>query len=408
MQNTNYAKGKVWATSLLVVMIFLFIIALIFRDHHPVFQLLQAFTEAATVGALADWFAVVALFRYPMGIKFPHTNIIEKKRQQIAQGLGQFVVNSFLTKAIIEDELAKFNIIDRLYHWSRENPQWEAWVKWMSLKLPQLIKDIEEELANNILHEQIKNLLGETQIQSLFRYTLKQVEAHSLHHYLVQKGLKWAKDNQEILFQHIYGKMVEEGNLFEQAFMGLSKKRMEERFYHFLEKLTSSYDEMLGAWVEAQFQELKTHQLDQPEFQQKIQLYLLQFLEQPPVNTYIEKAWTTLAPTLIAYLEREQAQIQKFILSYSSRQLQLWYENQVQRDKINHYFQNTITQWIFEKREKIGQIIETTAQGWTDIGARMEAEVGNDLQYIRINGTLIGGTIGLLLYGIEQLFALWL
>ena len=117
LKDANLARAKRAATGLLVIAGVLYVVATVFTPRYPTLAYLAATCEAAMVGALADWFAVVALFRHPLGVPLPHTAILPKNKARIAQGLGEFIQEQFLSRPALVAKIREFDPATQLANW---------------------------------------------------------------------------------------------------------------------------------------------------------------------------------------------------------------------------------------------------------------------------------------------------
>ncbi len=395
--------SKNLALVLLLLMICLFIGSLFAQRYSPAWAWVKAFAEAGTVGALADWFAVVALFRYPMGIPFPHTNIIENKRLTIAEGLSTFVVENFLTEEIIRQETAQLNLIDRLYHWAQSEKEVHKISQLISKNLPRIVGQIDHELADIFLYKNIEKAVLHWDVRQFITDLLAFQKKQNRHHLLAQQVIKLVSENRQMIFNQLYEELGKTTSFLEIIVLEASKNRARDKFYKFLDDIDKDYHSMLGDWTDRQTDTLLKKLGNDPQWQSQIDTYRKELINSEQFHQMSRKLWSENKDKLIAILVQKEGQIADYLDTIIKNTITETYQDQELKENLNQKVQESISDWVIGQRTKISGIIETTVREWKDLSPRLEQEVGADLQYIRINGTLIGGLIGLLLFAIEQL-----
>ncbi len=377
----------------------------------------QAFCEAAVVGALADWFAVVALFRHPLGLPFPHTAIIPSNKARIGDQLALFVREHFFEPKSLLEKLAVFDPAARLAQWLAEPVQVQTWtsaVRGWSLQALDWLDDTRLQLAlRDLLHDALVRWnTAETTAQVLHALT-----RDGRHHAVLDAGLlKMAQclDQDEVkaqvsaklaeyaraewpkmlgvisVFKSVDALSDELANKLAQAMMldvvaVLQQPEHPLRLRYEAEVL--SYIAKLGedAKIQAAFDEVKMRLLQRPELQ-----------------TYVKALTAELKAWLRADLSREDSQI-ALHLNQAMQALGTRLSDDADlRTAINEHVLAAADKLVVDVRDGVTEHIAKTVKAWDDrqLVETLELSVGRDLQYIRFNGTVVGGVIGLGLHAL--------
>ena len=401
------ARMKRRATGLLVVAVVVFVAARLLEARWPWLGALRAMAEASMVGGLADWFAVTALFRHPLGIPIPHTAIVPARKDRVGRTLGAFVQRNFLTRHVIEAKLRSLNVAESVARWlaDPENARTIAQKSAASLAAAaQVLKDddvqglIDRSLANRVRATRVAPLLGKVLsvmtagnrhqdlLDEAIRLTARAVsENRALIRDKIEEESPWWVPG--IVDDTIYRKVVAaiEGTLTEvrdDADHPL-RQRFDRALHEFIGKLHDSPD------VIARAEALKEELLDAAAVRRfsaslwsDAKAALLRYAEDPEGRApgTIERALTTLGETVLA----DPALI----------------------EKLNAAITDVAVSLVGRYQDEVGALIAQTVGAWDpDVTAqRIELAIGRDLQFIRINGTLVGGLAGLGIWALSKLF----
>lgn len=400
-------KMKRFALSLLGIAVLLFIIAIYFK-----IPMLQAFSEAAMVGGIADWFAVVALFRHPLGIPIWHTAIIPTKKNEIGENLGNFVSEEFLNREKLEIKLDEFNFATKASDWlsQKENAAKIANVVAVNI-IPGILRTIKDEDVKRFIQVQFKEKMEGINFGNWVAVALEPLQKGDLKNQMLTNLLEVMSaeltNNKDLIRQKVkastpllsFGladKSITEG-VFNglQDFLNEAKKpesavrlKIDEYIFDFLEKVKNS-----------------------EEMRVKINDMILGFVGKKEVQDYINGIWDEIKLSITNDLDKgEDSSIKNSISSLIQTFGNGIKEDSVMIDKINNFIKNDLLSVLLNNKKVIGDLISSTVKSWDgkEVSEKLELEIGKDLQYIRINGTLVGGIIGLIIYGVEQLYHLFL
>ncbi|TRX38742.1 DUF445 domain-containing protein [Flavobacterium sp. ZT3R18] len=398
----DLSKMKRNALILLGFAVMLFVVA-VFYD----IDWLKAFSEAAMVGGIADWFAVVALFRHPLGIPIPHTALIPNNKDKIGVNLGNFVSDEFLTREKLEVKIEQFNVATKASNWliDRKNADTVANLIVENV-IPGVLKTIDDTEVQYFIQAQFTDKLSKVNFGEWMAVGLESLAKSEKQEELVTNVLKTLivelQNN-----KHVIEEKVKSSTPF--LSFGLADKKIAEGvfngLYDFLEQAShqnSAIRKKVNDYVVHFIIELR----DSPEMQQKVNDLVLGFANKKEVQDYISGIWLEIKTAIANDLGlKEESTIKKSITNLIQSFGKGIQADQLMMDKINNFIKNDVLSVLINNKKMIGDLISSTVKSWDtdEVAEKLELEIGSDLQYIRINGTLVGGLVGLLIYAVEIL-----
>ncbi len=397
----------VWwvATTLLLSMAGLFSLCSVFIDLYPWVGAVRSFSEAALVGALADWFAVTALFRHPLGLPIPHTAIIPRNKSRIGKSLGVFVQRNFLSKEALEGE--SLNITGAIARWLELPANRKNIVSRIASVLPKIISSLEEREVKVFVDQQVEDFIRRVDFAKAGAKLFRTLTANGMHEVMldevVEQSRGFFRANQEwfgrelreaspwfvpdFVDRKIFTSIVEKTeDTFSKALSDKNhelRKRLHGSILIFVEKLETSDD------FQKKGEALKGVLLSSDIFRGYISSLRDAFLQS--VKADAQSDTSLLAATIDRILKNFVA------TTKASPALQ---------HRLDNFMRSVLRSAFGEQSNHVADLIARTIEGWDTktLVSKLEDQVGNDLQYIRINGTLVGGLVGLFLYYIEKLF----
>ena len=408
-QARQLLRMKMVATAMLVVAAVIFIVARGFEGEEVTWvNYVRATAEAAMVGALADWFAVTALFKHPLGLPIPHTAIIPKRKNDIGEGLGDFVQSNFLTGEVVAEKLSTVQLSQRLGRWMREPENAKSMVSEVSV----VVSAISEVLADDddvkgMVDGLVRDRLGKVPVAPVLGRVIDAGMDGEHHHELYNAVLKGAanflNDNEATFRRRMMGESpwwVPEpidDRIFDKIYGAVMtflrevdadpdhhiKQDIDFRSREFAERLRS--DERLIA----QGEQLKHELIDHPEFQ-----------------LWTQDLWSSLQrgfgeATKDADSDTRR-RIEDALVALANRLV----DDVALQAKVDRWIESIVVYLAEAGRTEIADLIANTVEGWDakDTADRIELQVGRDLQFIRINGTLVGGLAGFLIFAASEFF----
>ena len=395
------------ATGLLLLMTALFLVSTYFEASHPALPYVVAFSEAAMVGALADWFAIVALFRRPMGLPIPHTAILPRSKGRIADNLGSFIQSNFLSTERILGKLQEFNPAARLSLWLNK-PQTQKRMGSLAVRAASYALNVLDD--RRVLAFLQGSIVAQLQKLDLSRFSgdlLQTLTSNGRHHALLDELLQEI-DRQlerpevrsrltELIASELdflrYIRLDHAASRFvvEKLVRGMQKE-LQGMHANPDHALRMRFDQYVAGFVE----KLK----HDPEFQHKGEAIKLELLQHPALATYAQSLWQQFVTWLHADLHRTDSSLRAHVVELAATLGQRLQEDPALQGWINAQIAEAAPALIEEYRDKIGQFIAEQVKAWDDryMVDRLELNIGPDLQFIRVNGTLVGGCIGLLIH----------
>ncbi|WP_010252599.1 DUF445 domain-containing protein [Myroides injenensis] len=395
-------KHKRIATGLFIIMVIVYFAMVYAIKHSPSAWMgyVKAFSEAAMVGALADWFAVTALFKHPMGLNIPHTNLIENSKNKIGDNLGDFVTDNFLTSENIRPYVEKVDLATIISNWLNQPSNQIILENEIATLAKNIIADLKDDTVVHFLSNKASEGIQSINIQSFvsqgLMYAIEKGEHNRLIDVIVPKAQVYVEEHREDIYQAIVEKkpllaLVGGKAVTAQLVNGINTflSDIADNKNHKLRKEITLRLEMLAVEIEAS-----------EKWKLKFQEILSQFITQETIETYIRDFWNSTKATIIEQLDDNASILRNYIrksLANIAIELQ---ENNDLKTKINKWIQHTIYRLALKNTKEVGQLIRNTVDRWDgrELSDKLELEVGKDLQFIRINGTLVGGLVGLLIY----------
>ena len=398
---------KTFATGLFILMAGLFFTLTILMKNNPSHWIgyLRAFCEAAMVGALADWFAVTALFHYPLGLKIPHTNIIENSKEKIGDNLGNFVVENFLSPDNIRPYIKKLNISKFAGDWLSNERNQRNLVREISNILLNIINKLEDKTVVDFIGNKSKDLAKDFKVQKLIgnglQYLIEKNDHQKLITSLSSQIKNYVLQNQDLVKSRVkkesfslVPRFVDDA-LANKITDGLADyfREVEENENHPLREeisqriLEFSQDIQENEKWEADFQHIKDGLLD-PE----------------KINNYAFDIWNSIKKNLVEELTQEDSTLKKYVAKNVQEFALNLKSDEVLQQKIDGWIRLTAYKYILKNTHQFGELISSTVGNWKgkELSEKLELEVGKDLQFIRVNGTLVGGLVGLIIYTITN------
>lgn len=404
IQLRNY---KMLATGLFLLMAITFIIMTIIQKSTPSHWVgyIRAFSEAAMVGALADWFAVTALFHHPMGLKIPHTNLIENSKAKIGDNLGNFVVDNFLAPENIRPYILKLKVSGFAGEWIGKEKNQDLFVNEASNILLDILLKLDDKEVVNFISNKVKDMTASIKVNKLLGNGLE---------YLIQKN------DHETLITNLSGQiktyilqnqqMVEE-RVEKESYFFVPKsvdRKISEKIVsglsHYFEEIENDQQHPLRKEITSKLlvfaDEIKT----EAKWENEFDVIKNEFLNGEKLNEYASDIWLSIKDSLRTELTSETSSLKIYIkknLSELSNNLQ---NDEVLQNKIDSWIRLTAYKYILKNTKEAGNLISNTVGNWEgkELSRKLELEVGKDLQFIRINGTIVGGLVGLLIYTVAQ------
>ncbi|QBE67295.1 DUF445 domain-containing protein [Pseudoduganella lutea] len=380
-----------------------FVAARLLQPDYPWLGFVAAFAEAAMVGGLADWFAVTALFRHPLGLPIPHTAIIPRNKDRIGANIAEFLEHNFITPDVVRNELKDVDLAGIGARWLADDANNRAVAERIVGTIPAVLNMIEDRDAAAFFGGTLASGMKDVKLAPLTGQVLSVLVANGQHIRLLQKVLGLVGSALEENRGYIRQKVHDHSPKW-------MPKMVDEKFYErLMDGIQSILDDMAdenGAWRErfhTAIMELIEKLEESPEYEARLRGLLARGITHPLFREYVAGVWADIRGRLLAASESPESRLllrTQGALRIFSTALE---KNDTVRTKLNEWLKSFATEAIVERRSLIVAVVRKVIDKWDaeTISAKLETQVGSDLQFIRINGTLVGGVVGVLLYAIS-------
>ncbi len=403
-QSLALRRHRWFATAMLLAAAGLFLVARLLLPPSFWSELLRAGAEAALVGGLADWFAVTALFRRPLGLPIPHTAVIPANKDRIGAGLGRFVERHFLEPDLVTAKLRSLAPARRLAQALGDERKARALAAQLGQLLPYLMRSAGDRELRQFLGQALQRQIASLDLAALGGRVLDALYRSDRHHLLLDRLLLAARDwlqlNQEEAFR-----LVEEKSRWwiprrvDRRIAEALLRGIVELLGDLLQRdhpLRQRFDASIADYIESLRQD--------PARRRQVERALRRLLAEPETAAYLDRLWRGLRDHLESDLALPDSLVQGALAqSLGSLGRALQADPAMQR-RIEQRIEAVTLRVLLPWRAEIGGFIAEVVKGW-DAGTvveRIELAVGRDLQYIRINGTLVGALVGCLIFLISR------
>ena len=404
------AQGmKVVATGLLVVMAAVFAVTRYFEPQYPWLSYVKSFSEAAMVGGLADWFAVTALFRHPLGLPIPHTAIIPRNKDRIGEALARFLQENFLTPSVVARRMRNMDVAGAVGAFLQTpNPDEQSRIRGGASRLiADIFESLDDERLGGIVKGAIASRLRRTEVSPLLGHALASAINDDRHVPMLEAGIRWmarALDANEPLIREIVHKKAN----WVLKLAGLDEK-LADAIIDGLRKLTVEMSTDPGHPVRMKIEEalaqLAKDLQTKPETRERVENIKEQLLDNKSVSLWLDTLWQRGREAIIKAARNPDA-VMAGKLGDILKSMGATLEGDARiRKAINQFTRRAVVGMSASYGGSIVKLVSETVRGWDaqTVTNRLEAAVGRDLQYIRINGTIVGGLVGLVLHVVDTL-----
>jgi uncharacterized membrane-anchored protein YjiN (DUF445 family) len=399
-QRRALRRNRLIATALLGVVAALFIATIIVPQPGFWTLLVRTTAEAAVVGALADWFAVTALFRRPLGLPIPHTAIVPKSKDRIGEGLATFIDRNFLTPELIKAKLRSIDIAQLVADWLSCPANADAVADRLVRVMPHLLGAIDDRDVRGFLGDTLGRQLGTIDLAPILGRAITVLMADGFHERLIDRFLDVCREFLTNREDQLYAAAEVQrrrwwipkavNRQIAKAIIGGIKEIVSD-----LRGPGSVARQNLLRGIEHLAQELCTS----PEYRARLEEAKLRLLEDAEMRSWLSSVGDALERTLQADLISPTSRIRQTVAAAIRSFGQNLLADPRMRGRFNRFIEALATK-VIPWRDKLAQFIVEVVRQWDteSFTEHLELVVGRDLQYIRINGTLVGGLVGCLLY----------
>lgn len=403
---------KLVAGLLLLLAALLYTLATMMEDRHPAWGYLASFAEAAMVGAIADWFAVTALFRRPLGLPIPHTAIIPRSKTRIGQSLSSFITTHFLATPLVLAKLAELDLAGRLADWLRHPDNAAAVGRQLTGIAHFGVAALHDERVRDFVQAKVINRVRKFDLSTPLAQALEVLTSQGRHQAMLDELLiRLDSIMQDEQTRTLVADAIT-SEIRTLRYLGLGRSVGGWSANKFVDGLSALIAEIAADpehLIRQRFDEHVGEYIDRlrhdPAYALEVERILAQLLEHPATSAYFANLWQELAEWLEQDLASDESRIGRRIVKLSAGLGDSLAADTAMRGWINEQLMAAAPRLLERYRGQIGRYIAERVENWesAELVQQLENSVGKDLQFIRINGTLVGGLVGLVLHALTQM-----
>ena len=395
------------ASGLLVIALIIFIVARLLEPSYPWLGFVRATAEASLVGGLADWFAVTALFRKPLGLPIPHTAIIQTQKERIGRILGNFVQNHFLARDILVAKLRSMRLAERAARWISDPEHATRLARSLAVGVARAVQAIPAEEARDLIRESAVARLQKVQLAPVLGNLLTAVAADDRHQVLLDEALRLVKDAMDNNRDQLRRKIREESPWWvpgpvDDAF----HRRLVTAAETLIDEVKANPRHPLRVKFDTTFQDFVNRLKSSPDMIARTEELKQDLLEHPLLDEFATSLWDRARRAAAKVQDDPEGSASAPALAKAIAALgESLVINEERLAELDSFVTDFIASVLEQHRHEVGDLIAQTVQRWDpEVAAeRIELAVGRDLQFIRLNGTLVGGLAGLVIYTVSLL-----
>jgi len=396
------------ATGLLVLMAAVYLTARYFTPVHPAIGFVRAFAEAAMVGGLADWFAVTALFRHPLGLPIPHTAIIPRNKDRIGDTLAQFLRDNFLTPQVVSRRMGRLDVAGAAGRLLATPSAGDARLRrGASRLLADVMEALDDERLGGVAKAAIAQRMAQVQFAPMLGQILAAAMKEGRHQAVLDAFIRWAAraldENRALIHQMVHERA---GTIL--RWTGLDET-LAKAIVDGLERMLSEAAQDPGHRLRLKVEEglcVLAHDLQHDAaMHARVDRIRDELMANPAMQRWLDSLWRQVRESLLRAARDPQAALAGR-LGEAVRQIGVTLRDDPNlRGLVNRFVRRVAAGTAARYGDGIVKLVSETVRGWDarTVTDRLENAVGRDLQYIRINGTLVGGLVGVTLHAVDVL-----
>jgi uncharacterized membrane-anchored protein YjiN (DUF445 family) len=403
-RRAELSRMRTIATALLLLMTAIYLATRFAPANWVWARYVAAFAEAGMVGACADWFAVVALFRHPLGLPIPHTAIVPENKRRIGAALGRFITNNFLSPRIALARLSSIDAVGFAARWLEQERNARVLATAAGRLLPQALDLVPKAAFDEWVAMAARRGVEAVPAAPLASRALSILWAQGAAQALLDQGLDFVEGavarNKETIVRQVSQQVWRwipkwvDNIIAEKVISGLAGalKEMREPAHPWREQANALVGKLIDDLAH------------DPEMRARGETLKQEILANPAFAEQAQAMWRELEASLREDLPRNAEAIAAWAVAALGALGRWLEEDEARRARINRLLRLLLLRVVLPRRAEIGAYIAEVVDNWdaATLVSRLELQVGKDLQYIRINGTLVGGLVGLLIFALTR------
>ncbi len=388
------------------LLLFAALVYVVTRDMTGVWGYVNAGAEASMVGAIADWFAVTALFRHPLGLPIPHTALIPRRKDDLGRGLQEFVGDNFLQEAVIRERIADARISGRVGDWLADPRHARRVVDEVSEVSAAALDRVRDDHVEAVVVQALVPRFMAEPIAPLLGTTLTELLRDDLHRGVVDLGLeelyRWLLHNEET-FTEVLGERAPWWSppRVNQAVTG----RIHVEAVRWVADIQRDPHHHARAALDSMLAQLADDLLHDPATAERAERFKERLLTHPQVSATAISLWQALRAALVSSVRDPEGAVREWLLAELNAFSAQLREDPELRARLDGAVADATVFLLERYGSEVTSVITHTIERWDgkEAARRIELHVGRDLQFIRINGTIVGGLVGVLIHAVSSL-----
>lgn len=400
-------RMKIVATGFLVAAAVIWLVFLYWENHGgpAITGYVRAAAEAGMVGALADWFAVTALFRHPLGIKIPHTALIPRKKDQLGESLSGFVGQNFLAIPVVTAKLESAQVAERAGSWLAEPANAQRVTGELATVVRGAVTVLRDDEVQAVIDQAVtRRVVAQPWGPPLGRL-LGGVLDDGAHRRLVDllcdRAYDWVRANHDTIMSLVSRQAPSWSPRFVDGIIG---DRVYAEALSFAWAVKSDAEHPLRKAIDRFLASFAGDLQHDPDTRERVEAIKMQLLEHPEVQALISRAWTTGKAMLLDAAEDPSSELRRRVTDAITRFGRRMVDDEALRGKIDGWIVAAASYVVERYADEIVGLISDTVKRWDgpETSRKIELQVGRDLQFIRINGTVVGALAGVVIYTVGR------
>lgn len=398
-------RMKLVATLLLAGMAVIFVVAFALEDMYPGLVYVRAAAEGGMVGALADWFAVTALFRHPMGLKIPHTAIIPRRKDLIGASLGSFVEENFLSEAVVEEKIRSLGIAEKSGSWLARPANADRVAREGATAIRAAFTVLDDQAVQDVLESIFrKHVLGPPwgpPVGRLAERVFEDGHHHRLVDLLVDRTQEWMDANHDVVIELVAQRKPQWVPGFVDGFVG---ERVFTELSKFVRAVQQNPDHQVRQSIDVWLMTLANDLQHDPLVMARAEGIKEQLANDPRVADLMARTWSTIKTSLLESVSDPDSELTRNFTAAIRDFGQRLATDRPLAAKVNSWISDGTGYLVRTYSSDIAGIITETVERWdaVETSRKIELQVGHDLQFIRINGTVVGAIAGLAIFSLAH------
>ena len=397
------ARARRRATALLVAVTALFVAVTVAGAHGTVLGYVQAGAEAAMVGGVADWFAVTAVFRHPLGLPIPHTAVIVERKDQFAATLGQFVQENFLNAEVLTERIRAGGLVPRLAAWLADGDNADRFAGHAADAVVEVTELLREDEVHRVLSDQLARAVEAVEVAPLAGRGLRAVTAGDRHEELfeaiVHGADRYLTENYMSLRDRF---QAESPRWVPDSVDNLVFDRLHSRLRRWLATVAADPDDDARRQFEEWISGLSDRLESSPELRERGEQIKHDLLNHAELREWSSSLWREAKDALRAQAGEPESELRRRlagVLMAAGRRLE---SDPRLRESIERVAESGARALAEQFRDELAGLVTVTIDRWdaAQTAGQLELLLGRDLQFIRINGTVVGATVGLVIHAV--------